>query len=90
MFEVFQILPESKSLSWIVAIATHLKTSLLCRTGCSGETLSMGSESGVSRFASQASRGHIKDVRTTRRFTQCKGSRNDSVGLNRLARKRKA
>ena len=53
---------EAKSASWKVAIATHLKTKMLCRNGWIGEALSMGSESGVSRLTSQGASGTKKEV----------------------------
>lgn len=53
---------EAKSVPWKVAIATHLKTRMLCRNGWLGEHLSMGSESGVSRLTSQGASGTRKEV----------------------------
>jgi len=48
---------EPKSADWKVAIAAHMKTRLLCRNNWLGEQLSMGSESGVSRYVGQLLRG---------------------------------
>ena len=56
------ILSEAKSASWKVAIATHLKTKMLCRNGWMGKELSMGSESGVSRLTSEGASGTRPEV----------------------------
>ena len=53
---------DAKSAPWKVAIATHLKTTMLCRNGWIGETLSMGTESGVSRLTTQGASGENKAV----------------------------
>jgi len=53
---------DAKSAPWKVAIATHLKTTMLCRNGWIGENLSMGTESGVSRLTTQGASGENKVV----------------------------
>ena len=53
---------DAKSAPWKVAIATHLKTTMLCRNGWIGEALSMGTESGVSRLTTQGASGENKAV----------------------------
>lgn len=53
---------DAKSAPWKVAIATHLKTRMLCRNGWIGEALSMGTESGVSRLATKAATGELREA----------------------------
>jgi len=56
------ILQDAKSSPWKVAIATHLKTTMLCRNGWIAEHLSMGTESGVSRLCAQAMKSEDKET----------------------------
>ena len=59
-----EITVEAKSVPWKVAIASHLKSTMLCRNGWIGETLNMGSESGVSRLTSLGLNGRNREVTT--------------------------
>lgn len=56
---------ESKSAPWKVAIAAHLKSSMLCRNGWLGERLNMGSVSGVSRLCSRVLSGGFEVANET-------------------------
>jgi len=54
---------DPKSAAWKCAIACHMKTKRLCSNGWLAETLSMGSESGVSKQAKRTLEGEPREAK---------------------------
>jgi len=48
---------DMKSANWKIAVASHLKKTLLCRNGRLADRLGMGTESAVARYCSEFFRG---------------------------------
>lgn len=66
------VVRDAKSAPWKVAIATHLKTTMLCRTGWLGESLGMGTDAGVSRLTAQGASGDNEEVRRLLKMVNAK------------------
>ena len=52
-----QVAADRKAADWKVAIATHLKATMLCKNPWLGERLNMGSPAGISRYCSELEKG---------------------------------
>lgn len=55
-----KIAADPKAADWKVAIATHLKSTMLCKNPWLGERLNMGSPAGISRYCSELQAGKQK------------------------------